>query len=512
VLNSTMRGQKSVWCCLGVCLGLLTAPAFNAEADATLTFSTVFAFDLNSTAAGVVDAQVNGTHYLYGSIINTSLSYGGAIYRVGLNGGAPQTIYQLKDTDGYDPSAGLLVATDPSQSKTYLYGATKYGPKVGNVTNTGPGTLFRVAPDGTGYTTLHTFAAATNNIYTEGVSPDFALIDGGDGYAYGVTTSGGTNNTGTIFRMKLDGTVFQKLHDFAALDVNGLNADGQGAVPTASLVLANGRLYGVTQYGGTNPWTSGCSTDGSTTCTTTSTGTIYSLNPDGSDFQTIYNFTPLDTSTGTGATGRNPDGVLPKGALLYEPTSGLLVGTAVAGGQGIDSSSTIGYGTVFSLATDGTPAGTTFTTLHSFTGVDGSSPFGNLMLANDGLIYGMTSGGTNSTTTPYSAYGTVFSIDTSGGFNLAYGFITTDVSGLTGGLIQASDGNFYGTGTSGGACPYYGGAVYRLSSTGSTTTNPYSNCTATTSSGGGSMSPGLLWLLAALGLAPPVRRRLFTFK
>lgn len=512
MLNLNVSGKwlrKNVWGCFGLVIGLMLAPAFNAFADPTLKYSNVFSFDLNTTAAGVVEAQVSGTSYLYGTTTSTSKSYGGAIYRVGLNGGQPTVVYQLQDTDGYNPTAGLMVTTDPSDNKIYLYGATLYGPRVGNTLTAGTGTLYRVLLDGTNYQTLYTFSAFSDSTAlsnADGAYPSFALIDGGDGYAYGVTKQGGDHGTGTVFRVKLDGTVFQVLHTFAALGSDGLNASGEGAYPSASLVLANGRLYGVTSGGGANKWTESSSTsNGVTSEVSAGTGTIFSLNTDGTDFQTIYNFSELD-STGT---GRNPDGAVPKGALLLDAQSGLLIGTASLGGSPVDGT-TIGYGTVFSVQTDDTPEGTTVTILHAFTGTDGSGPIDNLLAATDGLIYGVTGAGTNSSTTPYSAYGTVYSIDTTGNFNLAHGFTTGEVSSLTSGLIEASDGNFYGAAAYYGACTYYG-AVYRVSLNGLTTSNPYASCTTTSSSGGGSMNGGLLWLLAALGLAPPVRRRVFGF-
>ena len=97
-------------------------------------------------------------------------------------------------------------------------------------------------------------------------------------------------------------------------------------------------------------------------------------------------------------------------------------------------------GTVFKM----TPAGTV-TLLHSFTGTsDGSMPIGALVQASDGNIYGTCySGGANGT-------GTVFRITTKGVFTKIYDFAAEVAPGNIGylpraGLIQASDGNLYGT-------------------------------------------------------------------
>src|SRR5579862_9286625 len=82
----------------------------------------------------------------------------------------------------------------------------------------------------------------------------------------------------------------------------------------------------------------------------------------------------------------------------------------------------------------------TFTLLHSFNGTDGASLRAGLIQARDGKLYGTTFyGGAND--------GTIFKITPSGDFTLLYTF---SASGSTDGgnpdsLIQASDGNLYGT-------------------------------------------------------------------
>jgi hypothetical protein len=80
-------------------------------------------------------------------------------------------------------------------------------------------------------------------------------------------------------------------------------------------------------------------------------------------------------------------------------------------------------------------------------------------------------------------------------------------------LILGSNGDLFGTVTYSNACTAFSssgyGAVFRYSATNANSSG-YANCTAYDSGGGGgSFGAGFLWLLAALGLAPPVRRRLF---
>ena len=133
-------------------------------------------------------------------------------------------------TDGALPYAGLIQGPDGT-----LYGTTLYG-GANNV-----GTIFQMAPDGSGFTNLHSFAGYP----TDGANPYAGLIQGPDGTLYGTTYGGGANNAGTVFQMAPDGSGFTVLHSFA-----GYTTDGAG--PYAGLIQGpDGTLYGTT-YGGGN--------------------------------------------------------------------------------------------------------------------------------------------------------------------------------------------------------------------------------------------------------------------
>ena len=82
-----------------------------------------------------------------------------------------------------------------------------------------------------------------------------------------------------------------------------------------------------------------------------------------------------------------------------------------------------------------------FFSLHSFSGSDGAEPFGNfgLVQGSDGNFYGTTySGGTG-------GVGTVFKITSGGSLTTLYSFSGSDGAYPQAGLVQGSDGNFYGT-------------------------------------------------------------------
>jgi uncharacterized repeat protein (TIGR03803 family) len=90
-----------------------------------------------------------------------------------------------------------------------------------------------------------------------------------------------------------------------------------------------------------------------------------------------------------------------------------------------------------------------FEVLHSFDGaITGASPSAALIQATDGNFYGMTPRG------GLYAAGTIFQMTPSGAVTVLHSFILTQGEGgiPQGALIQASDGNFYGTASTGGAC------------------------------------------------------------
>lgn len=250
---------------------------------------------------------------------------------------------------------------------------------------------------------------------TEGANPAYSLLQGSDGNVYGTTEYGGADGAGTVFKITPKGKL-TTLYSFCSQS----NCT-DGALPLAELIEAtNGNFYGTTFEGGAKGY-----------------GTVFEITAAGK-LTTLYSFCAK-----TGCT----DGAYPYGAGVVQATNGSFYGTTYGGGAH-------GYGTVFEITAAGK-----LTTLHSFAGYpsDGESPIAGLAQAN-GNFYGTTfNGGTNNG-------GTVFEITPKGKLTTLYSFCSqkncTDGVYPEAGLVQATNGNFYGTTYGGGITNY--GTVFEI--------------------------------------------------
>lgn len=267
----------------------------------------------------------------------------GAVMRVSPDGAAV-VVHGFKGdtTEAAIPYAGLIQATDGKLYGTAYAGGEKSA-----------GVVYSVALDGT-YTTVYAFK--TDN--KAGYRPYAGVVQGPDGALYGTTLQGGSANTGTLFRVSLDGTSYSELLSFTG--ANGANPEGQLTVG------ADGALYGTTMTGGAND-----------------RGTVYKITTGGTH-TILYSFENLSAFNSNGD-GTNTNGANPRAGLRLGP-DGNFYGTTYQGGAN-------GYGTVFRI----TPAGT-ITLLHTFGGTpsDGARPLGMVSVTPDGTLYGTTSLGGSS--------------------------------------------------------------------------------------------------------------------
>ena len=149
------------------------------------------------------------------------------------------------------------------------------------------------------------------------------------------------------------------------------------------------------------------------------------------------------------------DGLDPQNAQMVQATDGDFYGETAGGGT--SSNCTDNCGTVFKI----TPGGR-FTSLHSFSGTDGYGPTGGLVQGSDGNFYGTTyAGGAHGD-------GTIFKITAAGTLTTLHSFDGTDGLNLNGGLVLATDGNFYGTTYAGGA--HGDGTIFKITPGGALTT------------------------------------------
>lgn len=284
---------------------------------------------------------------------------------------------------------------------------------------------------------------------------------------WGMTPSGGTFNKGTLFSVDGEGTEFEVHYQFD---------DSSGYAPEGTLCLAsNGKLYGTTNLGGSG---------------VPGAGTLFSFDPGGGGFEKLVDFDLANGGFGWGGMITGPDGLLygatygggGTGGSIYrvDPnddsysiryalneaidggainnrlllgTDGLLYGAASQGGVN-------GAGTIFSFD----PATDLFTKLHDFDGAgQGSTPYGQLCEAGNGLIYGTTYEG------GVADQGTFFSYDTgTGTFAKLLDFDGDNGQSPWNGPVSVAPDLLYGTATLGGSAG--GGALYSyVPSTGSFT-------------------------------------------
>lgn len=368
----------------------LEGTVFKLSADGSV--SPIFEFS-NGPAGRIPEAglTLGGDGNFYGTTEQGGTNGEGTIFKLIPGSGVTPFYSWPGPVPGVFPQGRLLSTGDGS-----LYGTLTYtsgsGIDLAMSPGSGDGAVFKLAPDGS-CTLLHSF---TNGI--DGSRPAAGLTLAPDGNFYGVTTHGGTYSNGVVFRITQDGT-FSSLYSFTG--------GNDGTAPCGDLVSDNtGLLYGTTEEGAAG------------------FGTVFEITTNGI-------LTPLYAFSG------GADGGGPFAGLTLGPDGNYYGVTSGAG--------TSGYGTVFRVTTNGN-----LTTLHTFTNSDGDAPFGQLTCGRDGNLYGTTEYGGS------AGGGVIFKIDTNGVFSVLQNMATAGLAsgaGCVGGLLQGTDGAFYGVASQLGFSP-----------------------------------------------------------
>lgn len=385
IQNSSLF-RRSVWTL--VILSFASAMASHGQ-----NYNVLARFD-NGTGGSPIDIVQGTDGNYYGVGITGGNNAGGSIFKVTPAGNASR-LYAFCATapcqDGKGPN-GLVLASDGNFYGTVFRGGSRDS-----------GGVFRLTTDGT-VSILHSFCTGAGPC-TGGVHPVGELIQGSDGALYGTTSQGGSHNGGVIFRITLAGE-FAVLYSFCSQP----NC-ADGVSPNAGLVEAtNGSFYGTTLSGGAN-----------------GPGTIFRLSPAGK-LSTLYSFCAQLSCA---------DGAYPRASLM-QGSDGNLYGTTSSGGM-TGGACGDGCGTIFAVP----PGGGSFVVVHAFAHTDGAQPQ-KLIQGTDGTFYGTArSGGPTNV-------GTLFKFGWTRSVTVLFNFCSSGVcksSANPAGLIQSTNGLFYGTTT-----------------------------------------------------------------
>jgi uncharacterized repeat protein (TIGR03803 family) len=267
----------------------------------TNSYGTIYALSTNGTNYKILRSFTNapdaanpysfagliaGGATLYGASQNGGTNGYGTIFKIDTNGNNYAVLHQFgSNADGRTPQGRLL-----------LLGATLYGTTQVGGSNSA-GALFKMDTNGNNYSVLYNFSNAP-----AARLPIVGLASDGAGTLFGVSSGGGSSNSGTVFSLATNGNNFTILHSFT---------NNEGLSPQGTLVFKNGLLFGNTLSKGAG-----------------NSGIVFELATNGANFTVLYNF----TNTLTGAN--------PKGSMAWLNNS--LYGVAGAVGPG-------GGGTVFGM-------------------------------------------------------------------------------------------------------------------------------------------------------------------
>ena len=389
------------------------------------------------------------------------------------------TIYSIDDNGNHVVGhemvrlEGSLPKSDLEQAPNgKFYGVTQFGGEFGQ------GVLFEYDPVTDTYTVRYSFNGAS-----DGGQPVRGVTRARNGRLYGLCSTGGANNAGTLFEFIIGTGAYSVRVDFGG---NGPGTIGGRPIAKLEPNSTASILYGTTQFGGANgrgtvfsygtiptsgpgPTVSGHTVmhdfvgPGATstginpvTGVTRSGGTLYGVTPSGGPngsgaFYSVSTSSPFTQTVIRSFTSTDADGRTPQGEPVV--AGGVIYGTTSVGG-------TTGGGKIFSYD----PNTTTFTAVHGFSNPDGVQSLSGMRTGADGKLYGACrSGGTTNG-------GTLFRFDPVGAvFEKLADMAGSGLSAPEARLTESPFGTFYGTCSTGGSGLV--GALYRLETSGPSLTS-----------------------------------------
>jgi len=329
IFFNSIHAQISLWGLteLGGANNMGVVFEFNVQSN-TITKKIDFAGATNGQQPAGSLAKVY-TGKLYGMTQLGGASLVGEIFEYDHQTNTLTKKIDFNGSNGSRPSGSLLEVF-----KGKMYGITYIGG------NNNMGVLFEYNHGTNVLTVKHHFDGMLT-----GKNPRGSLIKAVNGNLYGLTYKGGTNDEGVLFEYDAVNDTIYNRYNFGG--VNGVN-------PWGSLCqAANGKLYGMTELGGTN-----------------NEGVLF-------EYDTLAKVFTKKIDFDSATSGRYPLG------SLISATNGKLYGCASWGGANDD-------GVLFEY----TPGASSVTKLHDFDLLtSGQYPYGALLQASNGKLYGLTKNG-----------------------------------------------------------------------------------------------------------------------
>ncbi|HEY8751928.1 MAG TPA: choice-of-anchor tandem repeat GloVer-containing protein [Tepidisphaeraceae bacterium] len=392
------------------------------KGSSAITTLVSFTYATGTHPLGGLVADGNGN--LFGTTETGGVNGVGSIFEL-LAGTSTITILASPRATDYYSTGGIVVDTDGN-----LFGTTAY-------------TVFEVA---SGSKTVRTLITFPNSGGTGGPTPGLVMDQAGN--LFGSIQQGGSFQYGSLFEIVKGSTSLTTLASFT-----GPN----GKYPGVPYIDHAGNLFGIAYGGGSSGGSivyelpAGSSTlatlasfqpSASAGIVMDGTGRIYGVTDSGGPASTgsIFTLAPGGATVATVATFGSTSGMYPNPGLATD-ADGNLWGTAARGGSTND-------GVLYELDHRTGMA----TTIAYFDGVNGHAPNGNVVIDDNGNIFGTTSGG------GVLGYGNVFEwVKSTGAINTVYSFDRFEENVPAGGLIRDTAGNLYGTTGS-----YETGAIFEI--------------------------------------------------